>query len=340
MRQKLFLLLLLFIIPLSLFGQSKDTLSYAEISGQINYYEGIPPYDSVSVMVSEFGTFNHFYINKAIEKNGRFQLKFPINRPQEIHFFFGDNGINFPFAPNYKATFILDNRDFINANYQPIKIKAKGDNQLTINYIIQFLHFYFTKFHDSFFKENQRKQMELDGKEYGIHRLKIFDEHQYFLKEFIKENKIEDTLFIQWAENTIRYELINDLHDFLYKKYDMLNDMPPDFYRQLILDNQQLNQKGAIFSRYYLMGLHYEMLYLNGEFQKSPVGKQLLKEGKPLWEGKLNHLLQHSNGFAKDVMLSEYLDNNIANPKVRSLAKKYLDLIQDDIIKNNLQKKL
>ena len=91
---------------------------------------------------------------------------------------------------------------------------------------------------------------------------------------------------------------------------------------------------------YYLYGLHYEMMYLNGEFQKSPKGKQLMKEGKSLGEGKLNYLYQNSNGFARDVMLSESLTGSLRYPKGRTLARKYLELIQDDMMRKALEKKL
>lgn len=122
------------------------------------------------------------------------------------------------------------------------------------------------------------------------------------------------------------------LNSILSTKFDKM--------RQNIFLLLLLFTKGAFFSRYYLYGLHYEMMYLNGEFQKSPTGKKLIKEGKSLWEGKLNHLYQNSKGFARDVMLSETLTDGLRYSKGRAVARKYIDLIRDDIMRKALQDKL
>ena len=229
--------------------------------------------------------------------------------------------------------------EFNDKEHNSGEINFGGDYKLCNEILMDYTNKYRMRFFHFRYVEHLRKRRELPTEEYYEYRLKWFKEEMSFLKNYIDEQEVTDSTFIEWASQNIRYEYGYDLHQHFFDHYNPLIDKLPEWYLKKIEEEVTVNYKGKIRQRGYGMYLHYKLMSLDKACQESEESRELIDKKKGLWEAKMKYLIEHSEGASKDRMLGEKM-NNYINQGQLEIVKKYLEEIKDENIKKYIKGKL
>jgi len=230
-----FLVLFSTCLLFSTFAQSQRSLnvfnkiSFAEkpftLTGTIAGYDpAVDSFQYASVIYNHLFKHDQQTLTLEIDKKGAFSITFPLNRPQEIMFEFGDDLISVYAIPGSALNIRLDLPAFKKISRLPDEEQVKMEDPITFSGPYAQLNNECNTFSTILacmhpYKEHYRMIDSLDQMDYKTYRLRMMQRALDSLSAF-NDRKNTSTEFRQLMTQSIRYQAADDLlrYRFMHKR--------------------------------------------------------------------------------------------------------------------------
>lgn len=313
--------------------------STSTVAGQILNYNPNLGDSIISICNTIYGENDQICNDVSVTKTGGFKAEITLYRNTEIVLVFNQNYITIPIKPNQEIHVQIDAKEYWKSRNIPRKVKITGDNEITYQIVTDYRPKWLVEFYYHRFIDNNIMLHELDYIDYYDYKTKHLKDELRFLENYIEENSITDTFFIDWAKSNIVYEYGYFMHQLHFIRSNPILDLIPDWYLDSIEQFLPLNKDGAINSKEYGNYLHYKKMSLSRAFENSDEGRKMIDKKLHVGEAKIKYLINHSEGLAKDIMLGKLLNEFLKFTKIEQIEK-HLDAIEDEAIKGLIRTKI
>lgn len=293
------------------------------ITGLIKNYETATTGKFIRLGRNDF-TKNAWDFSKArIADNGYFEFRFSIDRPQELLLQLTTTNATLLAFPSDSIFLELESNDFIQKQLHPKSISFSADRAET-NTLIH--HFLIAKHQD---KESVL-QTNVKNKSFKKYRLEKLKNDRENLEVFIEKQPIKDPVFEYWAKSYLKYKTAEDLLSYPRLKSDTtMVKKNPNYYT--FLREFEVNNYNASISSNYGSFLHQYKKYI-----EERVVDQTKKKERIIKE-TIDSILAKTDGFAQDVLMTQYFYDKIESPSEKYL-KPYYSVYYDSVSTKNFKR--
>lgn len=317
-------------------SQIQDSVT---IAGQIDRFSKFSEHQFVKAAVDDIVLYDQIIFMSPVTEDGHFKLKISLDVPQTFYFVYGNQHVTV-FAHPGDSLFITfpafafasESGDTLAENFTSFS----GGNQELNSLISNYIAYKWPVQHEfySSFEENNALQKE----EYKALFNKYKEDRFQVLQRFIAEKKEVPGRFRQWATLEIDYEFGNGLLLYWFQHIrDTFPDEWFDFIKVLPLDAPEAWMSGAFKSYFQHLGM-----FNNRRFSASePISS--MRKNKENYTGILmDSIIQHSNGYARDLFLTHLLSSAAGHPGTRErhipFLPRFFEEVRDERCRAHIRK--
>ncbi|MCR8561063.1 TlpA family protein disulfide reductase [Mucilaginibacter sp. BJC16-A38] len=339
-------LLPIYFLPLISFAQAKYGGEFAvdiflkpkdsvEITGKVLGYK--PGQSDNFIKISTYGINGEKKIKSyQLNRDGTYRFSIFQSFGGDIEFGFADALVNLFLNGKEKVIINVDNEKATEGNDYKNAIAVEG--QLSaVNYQI-------LAFQSAFYSHKFERKADLSDKTqsdslYAAKRLERLKEELGFLENYIKQEKIQDTTFINWERNSLTYNAGKDI--LLYPFFGKLNkSISTDNLLKLIAPIPIVKYSALHNSAYYdflqMLASDHGIIY-----SLNPQYNSVLKEnGYNLYPLILNAIDDISSGICRELLYYDiYPDNALAARSGNVVWERFNSTVEQKVLKDLLTEK-
>lgn len=342
MKQFLPLLLVLFY---ACSNPPESTISFASINGKINHSKNAIHPVGLFTNATRFGIEkpNHLV---ALDTNGNYRFEIPLKKPTEVRLQYGGYSKILYINPTEKLTFnktvsfdVLPNQS-VSPDYNlDTIIGPTADLSLKMNQFNQL-------FIDSFQVVLNATLSYAIPREFKNQRAEITKRIRHFTQTYIKENKVNNPVLVNWINNHTEYRIAMDYMKYAFKSHYSNNITPLlkegllDYYFDF-LEEFPINNLNATASLNYQNYLQLYRKYLMAKLVQTTAYQDCKSlPNCNFYDLEVAEIVQHLKGETLDFSLMQQIDKYLTTNNARFLEygfKSYLSAVKDSLLIQQIQ---
>lgn len=310
------------------------------LSGQLEGYSGNGDNEFLTILVMNFQTFDYDRKLVRIDSTGHFFAAFPMDHQQDIMLIHDEGNFTMILSPGDSAHLVLQAAEFAEREPGPQDIRITGSAAATNQILWKYLPALRA---DGPLGIVDTAMKKMTAEEFTPKLTAIMEGQQAFLKDYIRDNHITDDVFIDWARNAIRYQIMKNFVDFRMvlplSQGIQPNEFPfPEDYGafvQLIDESDPGTMMASGYARFLRNYYHYLQQEVEADLKKMDGYTP-----NPLMRSRalLQRVEELHQGYAREALLSrvlvERLKVNMADSIKQELYDTYLETAEDDYFRS------
>lgn len=327
-----------YLLLLIVFSTNVLSAETTVITGHIAGFMVDPNASLAQIGINEFLS-KQRQIRREIQADGSFELEFELEHPQDMYLR----------AAGIQLSLLISPGDHLEIQWQYtdaekedalLLVQFAGDGAARNRDYVALMHRLSSEI-DYANNENMHMGQAMQDKspeEFLAYRLAKKTEEEQLVNEFVRTRAITDSLLLHWINAYLRFKPANDLlvYPLMHAQFNKLKRAEfqvPDSYYRFIEELDINDQSAAICSRYILFLNRDYYMYRRLQTEAQPgFAEKKAREGmvKPYFD----HLINSSDGFSRDVILSRFVLEMMEQPteisgQVPGLLEAYYAAVED-----------